>query len=191
MGHSQAEKAASRARIVEVAARRFRERGLDGIGLAEVMEEAGMTVGGFYRHFSSRDELVTEALIASFATLDAWEDATDGIGQAVKTYLSEIHRDEIGIGCPLAALVSDVGRSDEATREAYTERVKRTLEYAENLIDLGDAKARRSRAMLQLSACIGALGLSRAVSDLDLSRAILQGVTDELLAVLPEPAIDI
>ena len=66
MGHSQAEKAATHQRIVDVAARRFRELGLDGIGVADVMKEAGMTVGGFYKHFESRDELVTEALGAAF-----------------------------------------------------------------------------------------------------------------------------
>lgn len=93
MGHSQAEKAATHQRIVDVAARRFRELGLDGIGVADVMKEAGMTVGGFYKHFESRDELVTEALEVAFKSLDVWEARAENLAQAVRDYLSEAHRD--------------------------------------------------------------------------------------------------
>lgn len=93
MGHSQAEKAATHQRIVDVAARRFRELGLDGIGVADVMKEAGMTVGGFYKHFESRDELVTEALEVAFKSLDIWEARAENLAQAVRDYLSEAHRD--------------------------------------------------------------------------------------------------
>ena len=77
MGYSKSDKAETHARIVSVAAKRFRELGLEGIGVADVMKEAGVTVGGFYKHFDSRDELVVEALAAAFLDLDRWEEHTD------------------------------------------------------------------------------------------------------------------
>ena len=162
MGHSQAEKAATHQRIVDVAARRFRELGLDGIGVADVMKEAGMTVGGFYKHFESRDELVTEALEVAFKSLDVWEGRAENLAQAVRDYLSEAHRDAPGQGCALGALLGDVGRSNDATREVFTERVKHNLAFSEGLLDIADPAERRARAMLQLSACLGAIGLARA-----------------------------
>src|SRR5258708_35125247 len=108
MGHSRRDKQTTHERIVRVAAKRFRERGLDGIGVADVMKEAGMTVGGFYKHFESRDELVTEALSAAFTSLDAWEARAENLAQAVRDYLSEAHRDAPGKGCALGALLGDV-----------------------------------------------------------------------------------
>ena len=76
MGYSKSDKAETHTRIVKVAAKRFRERGLEGIGVADVMKEAGVTVGGFYKHFGSRDELVVEALARAFKDLDVWEEHT-------------------------------------------------------------------------------------------------------------------
>jgi TetR/AcrR family transcriptional repressor of nem operon len=187
MGHSQAEKAATHQRIVDVAARRFRELGLDGIGVADVMKEAGMTVGGFYKHFESRDELVTEALGAAFKSLDVWEARAENLAQAVRDYLSEAHRDAPGKGCALGALLGDVGRSNEATRNAFTERVKHNLAFSEGLLDIKDPAERRARAMLQLSACLGAIGLARAVSDPVLSKEILDDVARQLIPLLPGP----
>jgi TetR/AcrR family transcriptional repressor of nem operon len=187
MGHSQAEKAATHQRIVDVAARRFRELGLDGIGVADVMKEAGMTVGGFYKHFESRDELVTEALEVAFESLDAWEARAESLAQAVRDYLSEAHRDAPGKGCALGALLGDVGRSNEATRGVFTERVKHNLAFSEGLLDIADPAERRARAMLQLTACLGAIGLARAVSDPALSKEILDSVAGQLIPLLPGP----
>jgi TetR/AcrR family transcriptional regulator, transcriptional repressor for nem operon len=187
MGHSQAEKAATHQRIVDVAARRFRELGLDGIGVADVMKEAGMTVGGFYKHFASRDELVTEALEVAFKSLDVWEARAENLAQAVRDYLSEAHRDAPGKGCALGALLGDVGRSNDATREVFTERVKHNLAFSEGLLDIADPAERRARAMLQMSACLGAIGLARAVSDPVLSKEILDGVAGQLMPLLPGP----
>jgi TetR/AcrR family transcriptional repressor of nem operon len=98
MGYSKSDKAETHTRIVRVAAKRFRERGLDGIGVADVMKEAGVTVGGFYKHFDSRDELVVEALATAFQDLDRWEEHTDTLTKALGNYLSEEHRDAPGEG---------------------------------------------------------------------------------------------
>src|SRR5271170_2594903 len=107
MGYSKSDKAETHTRIVNVAAKRFREVGLEGIGVADVMKEAGMTVGGFYKHFASRDELVTEALEVAFESLDAWEARAESLARAVRDYLSEAHRDAPGKGCALGALLGD------------------------------------------------------------------------------------
>jgi TetR/AcrR family transcriptional repressor of nem operon len=189
MGHSQAEKAATHQRIVEVAARRFRELGLDGIGVADVMKEAGMTVGGFYKHFESRDELVTEALNVAFESLDAWEARVKTLELGVRDYLSEAHRDSPGKGCALGALLGDIARSNAATRDVYTERVRHNISFSESLLDIDDPAERRARAILQFTACLGAIGLARAVSDPVLSKEILDSVAGQLIPLLPgQPA---
>src|SRR5580700_6530286 len=103
MANSKRDKQTTHERIVRVAARRFRERGLEGIGVADVMKEAGVTVGGFYKHFDSRDELVVEALATAFQDLDRWEEHTDTLTKLLENYLSEEHRDAPGTGCGRSA----------------------------------------------------------------------------------------
>jgi len=181
MGHSQAEKVASRKRIIDIAAKRFREKGFEGIGLAEVMQEAGLTVGAFYRHFQSRDELVTEALSLACEGLDQWEASSHSLQDAIQGYLTEAHRDALGTSCPLGALVSDVARSGPATRAVFTERVERTLSLVESLVDTPLAQDRRAQALVQLCAWVGAISLSRAVSDPALSKEILDQVSVQLM----------
>lgn len=184
MGHSRAEKAATHQKIVEVAAKRFREVGLDGIGVADVMKEAGLTVGGFYKHFGSRDDLVTEALTEAFKEYDDAEIKPECAAHFVKSYLSPTHRDEPGEGCPMGALVADVGRAAPATREVYTERVKMNVAFYEKLLGGEGGEHRRRRALLLLAACLGALGLSRAVCDPELSDEVLAAVAEELTDLL-------
>jgi len=106
MGYSKSDKAETHTRIVRVAAKRFRERGLEGIGVADVMKEAGVTVGGFYKHFGSRDELVVEALATAFKDLDVWEEHTPDMAHLLQNYLTEAHRDAPGTGCAMGALLA-------------------------------------------------------------------------------------
>jgi TetR/AcrR family transcriptional regulator, transcriptional repressor for nem operon len=186
MGYSQAEKAESHQRIIDVASRRFRELGLDGISVADIMKEAGMTVGGFYKHFSSRDELVAEAMAAACQEME--ESALTSqptLKKSIQTYLSEAHRDEIANGCPISALVNDTARSTDEAREAYTERLEASLALLESQMPEATEGNRRAKAMLIYSAYIGALGLSRAVPDAKLSKQILNAVSSELIALFP------
>jgi len=187
MGYSRREKAETHARIVGVAAKRFRELGLDGIGVADVMKEAGVTVGGFYKHFQSRDELVVEALAAAFQDLDRWEEHADTLTALLENYLTEVHRDAPGTGCALGALVGDMSRASRSARAVYTARLKRSLAYSTGLVPPDGAADRRGRAILMVSAMLGAINLSRAVSDPNLSREILQQTRDQLLR-LNKPA---
>src|ERR1700742_2203516 len=155
MGHSRRDKEATHTRIVRVAARRFRERGIEGIGVADVMKEAGVTVGGFYKHFGSRDELVVEALATAFKDLDAWEEHTEGLPQLLQNYLTEAHRDAPGTGCAMGALLGDMTRGSKSARALYTERVKRSLAFFSALLPSSQPPDKRRRALLILSALLG------------------------------------
>jgi TetR/AcrR family transcriptional repressor of nem operon len=185
MGHSQAEKAKTHKRIVQIASKRFRENGLAGVGVAELMKEAGLTVGGFYKHFDSRDDLVAEALSAALGRLKRQMDAATSGGppltyaKVVDDYLSEGHRDKPGAGCPISALAGDIARSGKRTRSLATEGIRNDLQVIAGLIR-GKDKAARSKAILTFSALVGAVELARAVSDDELSSEILKTV-DELL----------
>ena len=189
MGYSQADKAETHDRIVDVGSRRFRELGLEGISVAELMKEAGLTVGGFYKHFVSRDDLVTEALAAACVEMDDSELTNQPtLEKGIRTYLSAKHRDTPASGCPLALLVNDTARSSDDVREVYTKRLEASLAQLEaQLADHTDGN-RRKKAILIYSSYIGAIGLSRAVSDPKLSNEILRAATDELIAVFASSA---
>src|ERR1700688_4987754 len=184
MGYSKSDKAETHTRIVKVAAKRFRELGLEGIGVADVMREAGVTVGGFYKHFGSRDELVVEALAAAFKDLDVWEEHTADMAHLLQNYLTEAHRDAPGTGCAMGALLGDMTRGSKSARALYTERVKRTRAFLSALLPSSQRQDKPRRALLILSALLGALNLSRAVSDPTLSREILDSIREELIGLV-------
>jgi TetR/AcrR family transcriptional repressor of nem operon len=189
MRHSKAEKAKTHERIVAIASRRFREEGLAGIGIADLMKEAGLTVGGFYKHFNSRDALVAEAVGCA---LELWKRQVDAAASGgppvtyeslVDEYLSEAHRNHPGAGCPVGALAGDLARSDKRTRALVSRKIRDNIELLATLIrntnemDRGSA---RSRAILAYCALVGAIGMARAVSDEELSREILKTVAQRL-----------
>jgi TetR/AcrR family transcriptional repressor of nem operon len=181
MGHSKAQKTRTHKRIVSIASKRFREKGLAGFGIAELMKEAGLTVGGFYKHFDSRDDLVAEAVSSAFGGWKRRVDAAKTGGPSVSLakliddYLNEAHRDNPGTGCAFSALAAEIGRSHERTRALTTEQVRNDIQLTASLIpDNEPNAARRSQAILTFSALVGAMSLARAVSDEALSREILK-----------------
>jgi TetR/AcrR family transcriptional regulator, transcriptional repressor for nem operon len=191
--HSRAEKTRTHKRIISLASKRFREKGLTGIGIAELMKEAGLTVGGFYKHFDSRDGLVAEALGSA---VGPWETLLGGAASGgppvaydslIDSYLAEAHRDHPGTGCPVGALAGDVARSDKRTQAIATRKIVECLGRLENSIretsgeDKGTA---RSLAIMTWCALVGAITLARAVSDRELSREILKTVA-QLLKTSP------
>ncbi|KGM34311.1 TetR/AcrR family transcriptional regulator [Inquilinus limosus] len=187
MGHSRQEKAASHDRIVRIAAGRFREAGVDGLSVAGLMQEAGLTHGGFYRHFGSRDELVAEALdealAQSRATVAAAREAGAGYDAIVAEYLSPRHRDAPGAGCAVAALASEVGRLQDKPREAFTHHIEASLDGFLRLLRETNPAATRADALLAVTALAGAVAIARGVSDPALSDEILQGVREKLAAL--------
>src|SRR3984957_7573149 len=186
MGYSKAQKARTHKRIVAIASRRFREKGLAGFGIAELMKEAGLTVGGFYKHFDSRDALVAEAVSSAFGDWQRRVDAAASGGPPVSyaklidDYLSDANRKNPGTGCAFSALAPEIGRCDKRTRALTTEQVRNDLDLIAGLLPGKDNRAARSRAILIFSALVGAMSLARAVSDETLSREI-QNTVAELL----------
>ena len=186
MGFSKAQRAKTHERIVKLAAKRFREEGLAGIGIARLMKEAGLTVGGFYKHFDSRNDLVAEAVNSAFGGWKRRVDAAKSGGPPVSyeklidDYLSEAHRDNPGTGCAFSALAPEIARSDKRTRALTSGQVRNDIQLIAALHPAKDKRRARSRAILTFSALVGAMALARAVSDQTLSREILKTVADLL-----------
>ena len=186
MGYSKAQKAKTHERIVKLASKRFREEGLAGIGIAELMKEAGLTVGGFYKHFNSRDDLVAEAVNSAFGGWKRRVKAAKSGGPPVSyeklidEYLNEAHRDNPGTGCAFSALAPEIARSDKRTRALTSEQVRNDIQLIAALHPAKDKRTVRSRAILTFSALVGAMSLARAVSDGALSREILNTVAELL-----------
>ena len=182
MGHSQTDKAETHKRIVKIAAKRLRENGLAGVGIAELMKEAGLTVGGFYKHFDSRDDLVIEALGSAFG---GWKRRIDTAASGgtplsyeslIDDYLNEAHRDNPGTGCAFGALAGEIARGDKRTRALASEQIRNDIQLLAGLLRSKDKRTARSKAILTVSALVGAVSLARAVSDDALSLAILETV---------------
>jgi TetR/AcrR family transcriptional repressor of nem operon len=186
MGHSKAQKTRTHKRIVNIASKRFREKGLAGLGIAELMKEAGLTVGGFYKHFDSRDDLVAEAVSSAFGVWKRRVEAAKARGPSVSLaeliddYLNQAHRDNPGTGCAFSALAAEIGRSDKRTRALTTEQVRNDIQLIAGLLPGNDPQAVRSQAILTFSALVGSMSLARAVSDEALSREILNTVAELL-----------
>ena len=168
----------NREKVVEAAARLFRERGIDGIGVAELMKSVGLTHGGFYGQFGSKEELVAEACAWAFERSAAkWQRTAtahprDTAGAIADFYLAPEHRDRPGAGCAAAALAGDMAREGVHAKQAFTEGVR-------DLVDImaageqGSPKERQRRALATFSTMVGAIILARAVDDAELADEIL------------------
>lgn len=181
---SRAEAAQSRERIIEVAARLFRERGFDGIGVAELMKSAGLTHGGFYGHFASKEDLMAQACTRALQdSLDALHqmaerdcDRGNVLSAIASAYLSSAHRDQPGAGCVLAALGAEAARHGSVLRGAFTQGVRSTVDVLTRLLAGKSQRAKRERALNIYASMVGALVLARAVDDAKLSEEVLQSV---------------
>src|ERR1700758_1308646 len=172
---------ANRAKILEVAGTLFRERGFDGTAVDDIMPRAGLTHGGFYGHFRSKDDLAAETCARVMAG-DGWAERISGtpnpsFGAVIGAYLSPRHRDAPGRGCLLAAVGSDVVRQPRSVRRAFTEGLRSRVAALQRLLPGQSAAARQEKALATMAGLIGALMLSRAVDDPKLSDQILKAAT--------------
>ncbi|MGE0621848.1 MAG: TetR/AcrR family transcriptional regulator [Pseudomonadales bacterium] len=181
MGHSQADKARNRERILTEAAARIRRDGLESVSVAGLMESVGLTHGGFYNHFVSRTELLEEALKQALALGVQNRRKDSGAGTArddfeafVRGYLSPAHRDHPESGCAIAALVSEVGHGEAGLKATMSAQVEGLIATATKA--LGSERD----GMLAVSALIGALALSRVCTDRERSDALLRTVREGL-----------
>ena len=184
---SREQTAENRERIVQVAAKLFRERGFDGIGVADLMKAAGLTHGGFYGHFGSKEDLAAEASDRALKdTLQYWSSVVDknpdeAFSTLVNRYLSEGHRDTPGKGCLVAALGSDVGRQARPVRRVVTDGIQAVIGQLMQLVPGKSKPARRRRALTDFAAMVGAVTIARAVDDPALSKDVLDAVASSLL----------
>ena len=186
MRKSAAEAAETRKRIIEVASRAFKSKGIEATGVAEVMAAAGLTHGGFYRHFESKEQLVAEACAASMEVLvEAAEQAAGSEStffKHLKDFLSAEYRDDCVGGCPLVAMGSELVRADRATRRGASQGFSKIIDImARHSREQGTAAA-RADAMFTLSAMIGAVTMSRIVDDPQLSDQILEAARKRLIS---------
>jgi TetR/AcrR family transcriptional regulator, transcriptional repressor for nem operon len=188
MRKSKAEKADTHSKIVSVAAKRFREHGLEGVGIDELMKEIGATAGGFYKHFGSRDDLVIEALSEAFRDLDKLEQRSEDLPALLRAFVSEDHCAHPENGCALTAVAGDVRHASTGVKAVFTERVKHGFGYYADRLNDGDAQSRRARAILIFCAALGGITLARAVSDKSLSREIIATLREELIT-LSKPSV--
>jgi TetR/AcrR family transcriptional repressor of nem operon len=183
---SRIQAAENRETVINVASRLFRERGFDGIGLKDLMSAAGLTQGGFYKQFASKEDLTA---LASRRALESasrrWSDAAaenpdDPLGAVIAFYLSADHREEKMDGCPIVALGSDAARQGSDVKAAFEAGIKAHLEVLSRFIAETDGEESSGKAMAILSTMVGAVTLSRVVNDPDLAQAFLDAAVEQV-----------
>lgn len=185
VSRAQAEK--NRQTVIDVASRLFRERGFDGIGLKDLMESAGLTQGAFYKQFASKDDLAAQAsrraLESAFLrwSAAATADPQDPLGAVIAFYLSMDHRGERMEGCPVVALGSDAARQGAEVKASFEAGIKDYLKMLGPWVGEAHGKEASDKAMAVLSTMVGAMVLSRAVNDQELSKRFLQAAAESVL----------
>ena len=177
MGHSRAEKAASRERILDAAAHQISERGLDSVAVAELMQNAGLTKGAFYGHFESRDAMIAEA---AGRAMDKGQTRLDALfsrkkkptlEQVVDMWLDLAHVADPTSGCGICTLAGEARYAGPQVQQVIAEQFNRNVQQIAQTIDSGEAATGRATAIL--TAIVGAVSMSRAVGDAGLARQIL------------------
>lgn len=188
MRRSKQQTAATRQRIIRESAAAFRKNGIAATGLSDLMAAAGLTHGGFYRHFDSKAQLIAEAcgaaaksLAEQVAASTSKKSPRDGLKAIVEKYLSAAHRDEPEDGCPVAALGSEIARGDETTRAAATQGFLKLAEIIAAQFRKTRPDVARRRALVAVATMIGALTMSRIATDPELSASILREAEKQLI----------
>jgi len=185
MRYSAEHKQATRERIVRTASRHFRQRGGEGVGIAELMSKLKLTHGGFYKHFDSKEELLSEAIAKAFEDVErrfAETVAKAKPGTELKTlienYLSVEHCANPGEGCPMAALASEIGRLPPRVRAQIDQAIKRRVKRVSTLMPGTTEKERQRKTMTLLSGLIGTVSVARALSDSEARKTVLEASRD-------------
>lgn len=185
---TRAQAEANRERVIETAGRLFRERGIDGVGLNDLMQAAGLTRGGFYGQFNSKLDLTVQAMDRAKETNQRrWSKLRElpreqAREQLVRRYLSDYHVQNPGDGCVLAALGGDAVRQPPEVRSAYTDNLRRLLDLIGEFSEGKTDAERQQQAMATLSLLVGALVMSRAVDDDTLSSELRESAISSLLS---------
>lgn len=188
MRYSKEHKQETHARIVKKAATRLREKGAHGIGVADLMKDAGLTHGGFYAHFDSREALVIEAFnYAMDRANERWRKVTAEVppekrlALIVDGYLTTLHRDEPGQGCAVPALGAEIARERPKTRKAFALKLDQMIEMIADQIQDMPRKAARKQAMATLATMMGTIVMSRIAGNGEMSDEILSAGREAVL----------
>ena len=188
MRYSREHKQETHDRIVKKASVRLREKGAHGIGVADLMKEAGLTHGGFYAHFDSREALVIEAFAyAMDRSMEHWRKQSGQVPpekqltQVVETYLSALHRDNPSHGCSIPALGADIARESPKTRKAFAAKLDEMIELIADFIPDATRKAARKQAIATLATMAGTMLLARIAGSSELSDEVLKAGRDSAL----------
>ena len=185
-------KQATRRRILETAGRRLKRDGIDGSGIATLMADAGLTNGAFYAHFASKDDLVAttvaDQLREQRETLSAVAPGRAGVEQYLRAYLSAEHRDNPRDGCPSAALLDEIGRCTDTTKQAYTHGLLAIIDDIAARLAPRDPQSVRTKTLSIYALMVGTLQLARALADRQFSDDILdQGIRNALTVLDAAP----
>jgi TetR/AcrR family transcriptional regulator, transcriptional repressor for nem operon len=188
MRYSKEHKLETHARIVKKASVRLREKGAHGIGVADLMKEAGLTHGGFYAHFDSRETLVIEAFAdAMDRSTERWRTLAEQtppekrLGTIVESYLTPLHRDDPGHGCAVPTLGAEIARESPKTRKAFAAKLEQMIDMLSAQIPELPRKAARKQAMAAISTMMGTLVLARIAGSGEFSDEILAAGRDAVL----------
>jgi TetR/AcrR family transcriptional regulator, transcriptional repressor for nem operon len=180
MRYSREHKRETHARIVKKASVRLREKGAHGVGVADLMKDAGLTHGGFYAHFDSREALVIEAFAhAMDGSTERWrklaEQSAPGqrLSTIVQSYLTQAHRDDPGHGCAVPALGAEIARESSRTRRAFAAKLEQMINMFAAQVPNGSGKAARKQAMSVMATMMGTLVLARVAGSGEFSDEIL------------------
>jgi TetR/AcrR family transcriptional regulator, transcriptional repressor for nem operon len=181
MPYEKGHKDTTRKYVVEVASKHFRKNGIEGASIKDLMGDAGLTHGGFYSHFDSKQQLLQQALThalteARSALSKAGE--SDGIEGIIRQYLGQSHRDKAETGCAFAALTQEITRQEKGTRTILEDELKAYIDAIARHISGTDKNAAQTKALQIFSLMIGALQLARAVPDADHSDHILKSAAE-------------
>lgn len=177
MRYEKGRKDATRKHIIQIASQNFREQGIDALSVANLMSSAGLTHGGFYNHFSSKEELVEAALCASLDASQDWlKENTDGSLQSfLDLYLTEQHRENPGHGCVLTCLSGEIARRQDSTLTAFNQKLDEYIAYISSFLpETVKEKDRIDTATKLLAAVVGTLQLSRLFDDKKQIRTVLE-----------------
>jgi TetR/AcrR family transcriptional regulator, transcriptional repressor for nem operon len=195
MRYSKEHKEETHARIVRKASVRLREKGAHGIGVADLMKEAGLTHGGFYAHFDSREALVIEAFnYAMERSTERWRKMAEQtppekrLAAIVESYLTTIHRDDPGHGCAVPTLGPEIARESPKTRKAFAAKLDEMVEMMADQVPELPREMARQQAIAALSTMAGALVLSRVAGSGEFSDEVLAAGREAVLSRAAKPA---
>jgi TetR/AcrR family transcriptional repressor of nem operon len=195
MRYSKEHKQETHARIVKKASVRLREKGAHGIGVADLMKEAGLTHGGFYAHFDSREALVIEAFgYAMDRSTERWRKIAEQtppdkrLASIVETYLTPVHRDDPGHGCAVPTLGAEIARESPKTRRAFAAKLEQMIDMMADQVPDVPRKMARKQAIAALATMMGTLVLSRVAGSGEFSDEILSAGREAVLGRAAKPA---